>query len=252
MKKAYSYDSLAPKYNYRADYDPQVIANALDLIHEWSGGGEGFQALEIGSGTGYLTRHLLNHPQVNSVLGFEPSQMMIAHSLPEVRSHQNFKLFHGPFDPVRMQGQKECQLVAFGSSFNLVSQTQKEAIRKCLPTGAFALITYNHRDLSDPLQKAINGLLQRKLNYDPGERRKEQGPIIEQSGMTLRDYSEGSFLNPISKEDFILGWASHGTVQSQSGEAFHEILDEIRNLVHQAPGHKIEVPYTTKVWIAEL
>lgn len=56
----------------------------------------------------------------------------------------------------------------------------------------------------------------------------------------------------ILAEDFIEGWKSHGTVQRQSKEKFDRINDEIREIVERREQKYIKVPYTTRIWMAQL
>lgn len=113
---------------------------------------------------------------------------------------------------------------------------------------------WNHRDLDDPLQKEIENILKIQIaDYQYGTRREDQTAIISQSGL-FREviYIEGKVTHEILTEDFIEGWKSHGTVQRQSKDKFDEIIAEIRGIVETKRQDSILVPYTTRIWMAQL
>ena len=146
-------------------------------------------------------------------------------------------------------------LVTFGSSFNVCNRQEalEEARRILKDRGWFACM-WNHRDLDDPLQKEIEQILKKEIDgYDYGTRREDQTEIIDQSGLFGEViYVEGTVLHEILAEDFIDGWKSHGTVQRQSRDKFDVINEEIRKVVEAKDKKYIKVPYTTRIWMAQV
>ena len=65
-------------------------------------------------------------------------------------------------------------------------------------------------------------------------------------------YIEGTVVHEILAEDFIEGWKSHGTVQRQSKDKFDVINEEIRKVVEAKGDKYIKVPYTTRIWMAQV
>ena len=65
-------------------------------------------------------------------------------------------------------------------------------------------------------------------------------------------YVEGTVLHDILAEDFIQGWRSHGTLQRQSKDKFDVINQEIRKVVEAEGKEYIKVPYTTRIWMAQV
>jgi SAM-dependent methyltransferase len=145
--------------------------------------------------------------------------------------------------------------VTFGSSFNVCDRQEalKETKRILKKDGWFACM-WNHRDLNDPLQKEIEDILKREIeDYSYGTRREDQTEVINASGL-FKDvvYVEGTVIHEILAEDFIEGWKSHGTVQRQSKDKFDTINNEIRKLVESKAQEYIKVPYTTRIWMAQV
>lgn len=89
--------------------------------------------------------------------------------------------------------------------------------------------------------------------YEYGIRREDQTEIIDQSGLFGKVvYIEGTVVHEILAEDFIEGWKSHGTVQRQSKDKFDIINEEIRKVVEAKNSKYIKVPYTTRIWMAQV
>ena len=59
-------------------------------------------------------------------------------------------------------------------------------------------------------------------------------------------------VHKILARDFIEGWKSHGTVQRQSKEKFDLINQKIRELIESKNQEYLYVPYTTKIWMAQV
>ena len=112
----------------------------------------------------------------------------------------------------------------------------------------------NHRDLNDPLQKEIEAVLMQEIeNYGYGTRREDQTGVINESG-NFREvvFVEGTVIHEVLSEDFIEGWKSHGTVQRQSKEKFQYINERIREVVEGKGQEYIKIPYTTRIWMAQV
>ena len=113
---------------------------------------------------------------------------------------------------------------------------------------------WNHRDLEDALQAEIEAIFQEEIeHYTYGTRREDQRAVIDASGL-FREviYIEGTVLHNVLAEDFIEGWKSHGTLQRQSREKFDLINGRIRRLIESKGQTHLKVPYTTRIWMAQL
>ena len=84
-------------------------------------------------------------------------------------------------------------------------------------------------------------------------RREDQTDEINKSGLFKEVvYVEGTVLHNVLAEDFIEGWKSHGTVYRQSKGKFDLINKEIREVVEAQGEEYIKIPYTTKIWMAQV
>jgi SAM-dependent methyltransferase len=146
-------------------------------------------------------------------------------------------------------------LVTFGSSFNVTERGQAlvETARILRPGGWFACM-WNHRDLDEPTQSAIERTIRGHLpGYDYGTRREDQTAVIAQSGLFEDgERIEGPVRHTQSIVDWVDAWRSHATLQRQAGAAFGAIVDEIDALLTASGKTEIVVPYTTRIWLAPL
>lgn len=152
-------------------------------------------------------------------------------------------------------GQPEAfyDLVTFGSSFNVTDRSRAliESHRILKQKGWFACL-WNHRDINDPVQAEIEGIIQRAVpDYDYGSRREDQTEIIEKSGLfEAVQHHEGSMVHEHSVKNCIEAWRSHLTLQRQAGHDFDTIIDRIETFISGLGVALIPVPYTTRVWMA--
>lgn len=242
-QSVWDYGSLAATYDLRPDYCAGLVAEILQthaLDHgQW--------ALEVGAGTGKLTRLLLNHGL--NVLALEPNKPMqsVAMNKPEVRK-AHWLSARGEALPVH----SACMdLVAFGSSFNVlpVQQALDECARVLRPGGVW-LAMWNHRDLNDPLQSAIEAVIRRQLpSYDYGRRRlSPEADVARHGAFSTAITTQRGFEVEVNANDWMNAWKSHATLARQAGERLPAILRELSELLGAAP--TVRIPYFTRAWSA--
>ena len=247
MKTEWDYTELAQAYLKRPDY----AQSAIDKMLATAGVKSGDAACDVGAGAAHLTLRLAEYGL--NVCAVEPNDAMRENGIKRTADYQNVQWFEGVGEHTGMESGK-FDLVTFGSSFNVCDR--QEALQesgRILKSGGFACM-WNHRDLNDPLQKEIEDVLKAQIEgYSYGTRREDQTEVINKSGL-FREvvYVEGTVLHDIPTEDFIEGWKSHGTLQRQSRDRFDLINTEIQKIV-EAKGEKIiRVPYTTRIWMAQV
>ena len=145
-------------------------------------------------------------------------------------------------------------MVTYGSSFNVLDRERSlvEAFR-ILKAGGWVAATWNHRKLDDPVQSRIEDIIKSHIpGYDYGVRREDQSETIRESGL---------FEEPIKIErdikhsqmiaDVVTAWRSHATLNRQAGDAFVTIIEHIENMLLELGQDSLEIPYTTRVWLAQ-
>lgn len=247
-KPDWDYSPLAANYNSRAPYHPelgQLVMSAANIV-------KGDRIADVGAGTGRVAQSFAERGcQVDAI---EPCAEMAA-----IGQQSTSGL------PIEWHATRaECSGLAnatyaattFGSSFNVVKTTPAvvEAARILRPDGCLIAL-YNHRDLDDPLQCAIEGRIRRILpQFNHGVRRQDPTAALEMAGhFRLRSTLELAFRHRTSLVAFINGFRAHATLIRQAGNRMPEIIDSIEEVTHSlclADG-SVEIPFCTRVWIAE-
>ena len=248
MKTEWDYTELAEAYLKRPDYAQEAIDQMLSI----AGIKSGDTACDVGAGAAHLTIKLAEYGL--EVYAVEPNDAMRANGIKRTDKFEKVQWFEGVGEHTGMEESK-FDIVTFGSSFNVCDRLEalKETKRILKDNGWFACM-WNHRDLNDPLQKEIEDIFMEEIpGYSYGTRREDQTEIINKSGL-FQDvvYVEGNVVHEVLAEDFIEGWKSHGTVQRQSPEKFELINQRIRTLIESKKQKYIKIPYTTRIWMAQL
>ncbi len=245
MQVAWDYTALAAHYDKRADYAPA----ALDRLMAESGIGAGATVADLGAGTGKLALPLCRRGL--KVLAVEPNDAMRAIGTENARG----------LDITWREGTGEASgladhiadLVTFGSSFNVVDQPRAlaETARLLRPRGWLACL-WNHRDLDDPIQRAIEAIIIGEIKgYDYGKRREDPSPAIAASGLfEPAHHVEAGFVVDMPTDDVLEAWRTHGPLQRQAGPRFEAIVAQIAALL--AGRAVVPVPYHTRLWFARL
>lgn len=240
---AWDFTTLADTYDFRPDYCASLIRDVLAAMRLRNGE----RALDIGAGTGKLTAHLCAHGL--EVTALEPNARMRGIAMTkEVARAARWIAAYGEALPV---ADASVGLVTFGSSFNVVrTAVALDECARVLRPGGYWLAVYNHRDLDDPLQRLVEGIIHRHIPaFEYGRRRASPAADLSAHGAfgSLAS-NERRFAALVPAEDWMLAWHSHATLQRQAGDRLPGILAEI----HRALGSAVtlSIPYTTRAWIA--
>ncbi len=248
MKTEWDYTELAAAYLKRPDY----AQSAIDKMLKTAGVKKGAWACDIGAGAAHLTLKLAEYGL--NICAVEPNDAMRANGIKRTSEYKNVQWAEGVGEHTGMDADK-FDLVTFGSSFNVCNRQEAlKETKRILKDGGWFACMWNHRDLEDPLQQKIEDILKAQIeDYSYGTRREDQTEVINESGL-FKDviFVEGTVIHEILAEDFIEGWKSHGTVQRQSKDKFDAINEEIRKVIEAIGEKYIKVPYTTRIWMAQL
>jgi SAM-dependent methyltransferase len=206
--------------------------------------------IDLGAGVAHLTIKLAERGL--SVLALEPNAEMRRYGKERTAHLPNVSWKEGVMQDTGL-AEASFPLTSYGSSFGVTDrlETLSESARLLIDDGWFVCM-FNHRDLTDPLQTRIEGIITRHLpEYDYGTRREDQSDVIAQSGVFGPVHRlECPIVHHVGKADWIAAWRSHATLERQAGTAFHGIVDEIADVVEELPGETVPIPYTTRVWMA--
>jgi len=238
----WTYSALAAHYDSGADDAPTVLdaaVTAMDLL-------PGDAVADVGAGTGKLARPLAERGLV--VHAIEPNAEMRTCGLRNT-SGLSVDWRDGRGEQTGLADR--CgRAVWFGSSFNVVDQqaTLQECRRIVAPGGWFCCL-WNHRDLSDPLQARIEGVIRAPVrDCEYGTRRGDPTATLAAAGLfdDIRPFAS-SFSTRMSRAAVMDAWRSHATPARPAGAALGGILDAI---AAELRSDVIDVPYTTQGWYA--
>jgi SAM-dependent methyltransferase len=242
----WDYTNLAATYTQRPSYAPE----AIDRIVAAAGKPEP-RVADIGAGNAHLTVDLLARGCV--VDAVEPNEAM--RTIGIQRTEGGKVTWQVGVGEETGLASDTYDLVTFGSSFATTDRLLALAeTARILHDRAWFTCIWNHRDLDDPIQNEVEEIIRKRIpGYGYGVRREDQAPVINESGLfeepeTLRE----PVLHRVSVEDWLAAWRSHGILESQAGEQFPAILEDIDTYVRSLGSDQLEIPYVTVGWLARL
>lgn len=246
MKTDWDYTGMSKVYLARPNYSPV----ALNKIYEITGLRAGDKVCDIGAGVAHLSLPLEAYGCV--VDAVEPNDDM-RNTGTKRTIGKNITWFEGIAENTGRQD-NFYDLVTFGSSFGVCDRSKALLeTDRILKSGKWFACLWNHRDFTDPVQKHIEDIIAENISdYDYGTRREDQLPVIEESGFFKNIQKiEGQINWKLSLPDIMEAWHSHATLKRQAGASFHNIIEQIQNYLESLNMREINVPYTTRGWLAQ-
>lgn len=246
MKTEWDYTELAEAYLKRPDYAQTALADIFRIAEMQPGA----KVADLGAGVAHLTLPLLRQGFVVSAV--EPNDAMRALGKQRTAGNDRVEWSEGTGEASGLPT-SAYDLVTFGSSFNVCDRSLalKETYRLLKPCKYFACI-WNHRDVDDPIQRRIEEIIKSAIpSYGYGTRREDQTDIIAASGLFENITPiTGSIVWKQDIRDTVRAWESHGTLHRQAGDKFASIIGEIKTYLDSLGVQEIEIPYTTRGWMA--
>lgn len=247
MKTEWDYTELANAYLKRPDYAPAVLKE----LFQHAGLKPGDSVCDIGAGVAHLTLPLAAYGcRVDAV---EPNDAMRAQGQRRTAHLPHVTWSEGTGEATGRPS-ASYDFATFGSSFNVCDRAQAlRETHRILKPGKYFACMWNHRDLTDPIQKKIEAIITSFIpEYGYGTRREDQTEVIAASGLfdDVREV-EGTILWEQSIQDIVEAWRSHSTLHRQAGESFSSVIGEIAAYLDSLGRASITVPYTTRAWIAK-
>lgn len=253
MKTEWDYTKLADAYLDRPDYAPE----ALDRIVEIAGLKAGDRICDVGAGVAHLTLPWLERGFI--VDAVEPNDAMRANGQMRTAGWKGVQWLEGTGEHTGC-ADGMYDFVSFGSSLNVCDRNAalRETHRLLKPGKWFACL-WNHRDLDDPIQSSIEAIIRKHIpEYGYGTRREDQTETINASGLFDDIHKvEGCVRHSQSVERVTEAWRSHATLHRQAqmlnngnDTLFFRIIDAIAGYLHSLSCKEIQIPYTTRAWVA--
>ena len=247
MKVDWDYTEFAAAYQKRPSYSRPAMERMLSLANINAAA----HICDVGAGTGHLTIELAKTGC--AVAAIEPNDAMRTYGINRLSGFPNVVWFEGTGEATGQD--PDCfSLVTFGSSFNVTNRQAalRESHRILKNDGWFACM-WNHRELEDPLQAALEEIIKARLpNYQYGTRREDQTSLISSSGLfkQVQIIKEPTVWKQ-SVAECVEAWRSHATLARQAGKIFPEIIDAIEEKLISHGEPVISIPYVTSIWMAQ-
>lgn len=249
MAVSWDYTKLAYFYDKRADYSNDAINKMLETIDAKPGDA----VVDIGAGTGKLTKHLKSFGL--RVTAVEPCNEMREIGIKNLAAIPGTDVIwmDTPGEETNLPDASFTN-VFFGSSFNVVDADKMlSEVARILKPGGHIVCMWNHRDLNNVIQAGIERIIQSEIpSYNYGERRKDPSETIEKSKLfTEISHVSSRFNTNMSMASIIEAWKSHATLQRQAGAKFDALISKISEfLAQESNSTDFEVPYDTNIWMA--
>lgn len=250
VSKEWDYTYQAKFYEYRPNYDPDVIT--LLINHVKARQDNNYIVADIGAGTANLSLLLLDKGL--NVVAVEPNEGMSAIGQQRTSGYNTIKWVQANGTETSLQDHS-VDWVTFGSSFNVVDQAMalKESHR-ILKNGGYFTCMWNHRDLDDPIQNKAENIIEQVIPaYERGVRRVNQKETLKNSPyFDNLLYIEKDFIIQQTIDNYINAWKSvKNKFWDVSTEEGKEVFDNIICKIREALPENFEIRYTTKAWIVK-
>ena len=248
MKTEWDYTELAKAYIKRPKYSSHSINSMLSI----ASCSNSSLICDVGAGVGHLTLELAK--KSNLITAIEPNDAMRKIGIERTKNIKNVNWIEATGENTA-QADSQFNMVTFGSSFNVCNRLEAltESKRILRKKGWFACM-WNHRDLNSEIQSEIELIIKNSIpEYSYGTRREDQSEIIRQSGLFEEVVQISSrVIHKQELSECIEAWKSHATLERQAKDKFGEIIKNIELYLNSLNINEIEIPYETKIWMAQL
>jgi len=236
-----SFELVADVYERaRPEYPPEAVA----WLAEQLGLGPGRTVLDLGAGTGKLTRALV--PTGARVIAVEPGERMLAELR---RAVPGVEALQGAAEAIQL-GDDSVDAITVGQAFHWFRHDEAvpELHRVLCPGGSVALI-WNSRDQERPLQRELSELI-----------RPLMPPARPPVGHSVKALDESDLFGPVERRTFpflqqldedrlVDRIASVSFVAAAPADARAELERRLRDIV-AAEGGSVEFAYLTEVYVS--
>jgi SAM-dependent methyltransferase len=222
----------------RPDYPEAAVAWLCEALEIEPGS----TVVDLAAGTGKLTRLLA--PRAGRVIAVEPIAEMAA-KLRELVPRA--EAVEGTAEDMPLPD-SSVDAVTVAQAFHWFDQERAIAeIHRVLRPGGRLGLMWNHRDLADPLQKAIDDLVNRHRYDTPAERdQRWRAAFAETTQFTPLEQRDFRNVQEVDADALVDRIGSTSFVATLPDDKRLPFLDEVRALA--PPGERAQLPYRTGVY----
>jgi SAM-dependent methyltransferase len=217
---------------------PSYPADAIDWLFERTGVGVGDTIVDLGAGTGKLTRLLV--PSGARVIAVEP--------IPEMRALIDVgEPIDGTAESIPLED-GSAALVTVAQAFHWFDLDRAlPEIRRVLWPGGFLALVWNMRDLEDPVQRGVEELLATHRGPLTAQREgRWRAPFAASPLFDEVETGEFRYEQQFTADDLVARVSSTSFVAAMDEDERRPLLDEVRALVADRD-EPFPFPYATEV-----
>ena len=248
MKTDWDYTELAEAFLERPDYSDAAVSSLIAIESE----NKKITVCDFGVGVAHLT--LMLSKSARKVTAIEPYYEMRRIGKKRTNNFNDVSWVEGSGEKTSLP-EKSFGLVTFGSSFDVCNRLSAlNKVARILTDKGWLSCMWNLRNLCDPIQAEIEKIIKYHIKgYVYGTRREEQSAVIDKSELfSPTIYLSSNIVHRQPIEKCLKAWGSHATLVRQDSSKFNDILISIKQFLSELNQDIIEIPFTTKIWIAQL
>lgn len=245
------FTKLAKQYINRPAYSKMLLKNLLKIM-DYSSKKNSFQIVEVGSGTGKLTKMLLEMGL--HVIAVEPNDAMREEGIIYTKDFDNVQWIKGSGEETQVDS-NIADWVIMASSFHWTDSEKSlpEFSRILKENGCFTAI-WNPRNIQisefhTKIEDNIKKIVPELQRVSSGSQSAKQWEYILVSTGHFKDclFMETDHIEHMSKDRYLGAWHSVNDIQAQAGEKrWKEIIEMIEKEI--AGLDNIDVPYKIRSW----
>ncbi|MDD3443306.1 MAG: class I SAM-dependent methyltransferase [Sulfurimonas denitrificans] len=245
------FTNLAKEYINRPAYCPELLNNLLKII-DYTQENNNFKIVEVGAGTGKLTKMLLEKGL--NVIAVEPNNAMREEGIKYTKNFSNVVWKDGSAEETSIES-KSADLVIMASSFHWTNHEKSlPEFARILKDGGYFSAMWNPRNIKisefhTKIEKNIQKIVPELQRVSSGSQSTKEWDKILTSTDDFKKciFMETDFTEYMSRERYLGAWNSVNDIQSQAGKKrWSEIMSMIKNETKEYS--EIKVPYKMRIW----
>ena len=243
---ARAFEQVADLYERaRPGYPPEAVTWVAAEL----GLREGRTVLDLGAGTGKLTRQLVQSGA--RVIAVEPGDAMRAEL---ERAVPAAEVLRGAAERIPLPD-GSVDAIAIGQAFHWFRQDETiPELRRVIRSGGGVALLWNERDVEDPLQRSVSDLIAPFVpagRPGPGEWRLDlvTGPLAESALFGHLEKRRFRFVQQLDADALADRVGSMSFVAAAPAEERRALEAELRGLVERHSG-RVDFPYVTRVFVS--
>ncbi|MBK1964589.1 class I SAM-dependent methyltransferase [Campylobacter novaezeelandiae] len=247
------FTKVAKHYHNRPAYSSMLIEKLIRCINDTNK--QNLNVVEVGAGTGKLTKILANEFGLN-IVAVEPNDNMREEGIKYTKDYSNITWKKGSGEETNIES-NVADWVIMASSFHWTDPKKSlPEFNRILTGGGYFTAIWNPRHIVkgsvfDEIETEIKNIVPELDRVSSGTQnvKKWEEILVSTGDFTDCFFMECDYKELWDKERYLGAWHSVNDIQAQAGEKrWKEILDMIEAKISHM--QSIEIPYKIRAWTA--